>query len=166
MVSVTHSKVRKLASLHNTALDLLSYTWGTCVSQVFWEASESTGDLDNFKLRGQAKHTVSTLGCFLSPMYFQVDFSWYSEEIRSWNCEWRYDCNNTAHRQTWQRTDSGRLCGLLAKYTFNMGLCLSRRKTVIEQPLPNLWANRKPNVCLKTFQLGSRIKSRNMIIYT
>lgn len=57
------------------------------------------------------------------------------------------------------------LCGLLRKHTCNVWLCLSQRKTVIEQPLPNLWANRKPNVCLETFQLGSRIKSRKMIIY-
>ena len=60
----------------------------------------------------------------------------------------------------------GMLCGLLTKYTFKMRPCLSEWKTVIEHPSPNLWANRKPNVCLETFQLSSRIKSRKMIIYT
>lgn len=59
----------------------------------------------------------------------------------------------------------GMPCGLLTKYTLDTWLCLSQQKTIIEQPLPNLWANRKPNVCLETFQLGSRIKFRNMMIY-
>lgn len=101
----------------------------------------------------------------LSLMYFEVNF-WMAHLS---NPQMKFG-NITIILLPTVRHDKGltvgMLCGLLTKYTFNVWLCLSQWKTIIEQPLPNLWANRKPNVCLKTFQLGWRKKSRNMIIYT